>query len=281
MNRHFSHAACLAVFVFCCAWGATGHKVVAQIAYDHLTPKAKAEVDKLLAGSTLAEFSIWPDLIKNDPAWKWTKPWHYADMEEGETEFKMEKDCPKEGCVVSGIQRYEAVLKSGSASQEEKTQALKFLSHYVGDIHQPLHVGHKKDKGGNSIEVQLYSRKTNLHAVWEDGLIKRRGMDYQPYAKKLEGALTPEVQKADLAVMDPVAWATESHRIAEAHAYKDKGKTIKSGDTLGDDYANANSPIIDEQLTKAGLRLAKMLNAIYDPGAETPAIAAMAPSAPH
>jgi nuclease S1 len=154
---------------------------------------------------------------------------------------------------------------------EGRTQALKFLAHFVGDIHQPLHVGHKKDKGGNGIEVQLYSRKTNLHAVWDDGLIKRRGMDYGPYAKKLEGALTPEVQKADLAVMDPVSWATESHRLAEHRAYRDaKGNPIKSGDTLGDEYANANSPVIDEQLTKAGLRLAKMLNGIYDSGATTP-----------
>src|SRR3954469_4528958 len=89
--------ACAAVFLLCCGWGATGHKVVAQIAYDHLTPKAKAEVDTLLAGSTLAEFSVWPDQIKNDPAWKWTKPWHFADMPEGATELKMDQ-CPEGGC---------------------------------------------------------------------------------------------------------------------------------------------------------------------------------------
>lgn len=92
-------------------------------------------------------------------------------------------------------------------------------------------------------------------------------MDYQPYAKKLEGALTPETQRAFLAVMDPVAWAAESHKLAEKDAYRDaKGNPIKSGDSLGDDYANKNSPVIGEQLTKARLRLALMLNGIYDPG---------------
>src|ERR1043165_8231064 len=146
----------LLVFLFCCAWGATGHKVVAQIAYDHLTPKAKAGVDTLLAGSTLAEFSVWPDQIKNDPAWAWTKPWHYVNTPEGATGFKMERDCPDEGCVVRGIQRYEAELKDTAKSLEDRQRALKFLAHYVGDIHQPLHVGHAKDKGGNGIEVQLY-----------------------------------------------------------------------------------------------------------------------------
>jgi hypothetical protein len=267
-----------AATLFCCGgWGATGHKVIAQIAYNHLTPSTRGAVDTLLAGSTLAEFSVWPDQIENDPVWKWTRPWHYADMPEGAKEFKMDRDCPKEGCVVAGIQRYESVLKSGSATVEEKTQALKFLSHFVGDIHQPLHVGNKKDKGGKAIEVTLSSHKTNLHAVWDDAIIKRRGMEYAAYAKKLEGGLTPEAQKAFLAMKDPVAWATESHHLAEQNAYRDaRGNEIKSGDSLGDDYLTRNTPVVDEQLTKAGLRLAQMLNAIYDPGAETPAVQAPA-----
>src|SRR5262245_51379902 len=117
--------ACAMGFLLCGGWGPTGHKVVAQIAYDHLTPKTKAEVDKLLAGSTLPEASVWADQIKDEPAWKWTRPWHFADMPEGAAEFKMERDCGKEGCVVAGIQKYEAVLKSGSAGPEEKAQALK------------------------------------------------------------------------------------------------------------------------------------------------------------
>ena len=131
---------------------------------------------------------------------------------------------PTDGCVVKGIQRYEAELKSASTRAEDRQQALKFLTHYVGDIHQPLHVGPPKDKGGNSIEVQLFSRKTNLHAVWDDGMIKRRGMDYQPYARKLEQALKPAEQKAFLAVMDPVAWATSRTARGEVRLRRREGE---------------------------------------------------------
>src|SRR5262245_10475668 len=92
--RGLARLVCCLTFLLCCACGATGHKVIAQIAYDHLTPKAKAEVDQLLAGSTLPEFSVWPDLIKDDPNWKWTKSWHFADMPEGASSFKMDRDCP-------------------------------------------------------------------------------------------------------------------------------------------------------------------------------------------
>lgn len=268
-----------AAFLFCGAWGATGHKVVAQIAYDHLTPKAKAEVDKLMAGSTLAEFSVWPDQIKKDPAWRWTAPWHFADMPEGATQFKMDRDCPEKGCVVRGILRYESELKDQTKTFEDRQRALKFLSHYVGDIHQPLHVGRAADKGGNAIQVRFYSRGTNLHAVWDDGLIKRRGMEYQAYARKLEEGIKPAQLATFTAFMDPVTWATESHFLAESFAYRDaRGNWIKSGDTLGDDYVAKNTPTVDEQLTKAGLRLAKMLNEICDPGAPMPGYPATAPA---
>lgn len=270
MRRTIATLAFATVFLFCAAWGATGHKIVAQIAYDHLTPKARAEVDKLLAGSSLAEFSVWADQIKSDPKWAWSKPWHFADMEPDAKSFSMDHDCPANGCVVKGIQKYTAVLASGSAKQEEKVEALKFLVHFVGDIHQPLHVGNKSDKGGNGIEVQLFSRKTNLHSVWDDGIIKRRGMDFEVYTRKLEEGLTPEKRKVFVAVMDPIAWATESHDLAQKDAYRSKGQHIKSGDTLGDEYCDHSQPIVDEQLTKAGLRLAAMLNKIYDPTGTLP-----------
>ncbi len=89
LSRGLVGLACALAFLLCCAWGATGHKVVAQIASGHLTPKAKVEVDRLLAGSTLAEFRVWSDQIKSDPAWKWTKPWHFGDMPQGAIECKM------------------------------------------------------------------------------------------------------------------------------------------------------------------------------------------------
>lgn len=122
MCRILSTLAFATLFLLCAAWGATGHKVVAQIAYNHLTPKAKTEVDKLLAGSSLAEFSVWADQIKSDPAWAWSKPWHFADMPADAKDFKMDRDCPENGCVVKGIEKYAAVLRSASAKQEDKVR---------------------------------------------------------------------------------------------------------------------------------------------------------------
>lgn len=145
VHRAFLIFTLIVACLMSCGWGATGHKITAQVAYQHLTPKAKAEVDKLLEGSTLSEYSVWPDLIKGDPAWRWTAPWHYVNIPEGASGFDMVRDCPSEGCVVKGIERYAGVLNDKSATQEQKVQALKFLAHYVGDLHQPLHAGNKED----------------------------------------------------------------------------------------------------------------------------------------
>lgn len=252
------------VAALCCAWGSTGHKVVAQIAYDHLTPEARAAVDELLGDSDLPEFSVWADQIKGDKAWEWTKPWHYVNVPEGATGFDMDRDCPDEGCVVRGIERYAEVLASEDATHEERVQALKFLVHFVGDIHQPLHVSNASDLGGNRIGVTLFSRQMNLHSLWDTGMINQMGMPYEVYAARLEEALTPEVEAAAVAEMDPVAWANESHALSMSNAYVDTdGATIKTGDGLGQEYIDRNLPVVDEQLTKAGLRLAEMLNGIF------------------
>lgn len=272
LSRAFAKLS-LASFLLCGGWGATGHKVVARIAYDHLTPATKSHIDDLLGNSTLPEFSVWPDQIKRDPAWRWTRPWHFADMAEDETRFSLERDCPDDGCVVRGIKRYQAELRDPATPREEQVRALKFLTHYVGDVHQPLHVGLKADKGGNDIQVRLFKRRTNLHSVWDDGMIKSRGMDDEAYARRLERSITDEIQAADLQAMDPCDWATESHTIAMEHAYRDAaGERIASGAQLGEDYIRANTLLIDDQLTRAGLRLARMLNDIYDAGAPMPPV---------
>src|SRR6185295_3330145 len=105
------------------------------------------------------------------------------------------------------------------ASKDQRQEALKFLVHFVGDIHQPLHIGRKTDKGGNSISVKLFNKSGNLHSVWDSGLIKHRGLGWDAYAKELEGKVKPADKKKWLAVTDPADWATESHHLAEDHAY--------------------------------------------------------------
>jgi hypothetical protein len=176
--------------------------------------------------------------------------------------------------VVRGILENAGVLASADATKDQRVEALKFLAHYVGDVHQPLHVGHRADKGGNDIAVRFFDHGKSLHAVWDEALLHRVGLDWGDYASKLEQQLLPADRTKWEADTDPVSWATASHRLAEDHAYRDTdGKVIADGDVLGDAYFHANIAIVDQQLVKAGLRLGHMLNSIFDPAAVGGAVA--------
>jgi nuclease S1 len=145
-TRHLLFAFILFVPSLCFAWGRDGHQIAAEIASRHLSTKAQACVQNLLPGQSLADVSVWADEIKG--ARRSTAPWHYADMAPGEKEFDLARDCPKNGCVVSAIQRYCGVLKDEKASPADRAEALKFLIHFVGDVHCPMHVAYAHDKGG-------------------------------------------------------------------------------------------------------------------------------------
>ncbi|MCH7813784.1 MAG: S1/P1 nuclease [Planctomycetes bacterium] len=157
----------------CFGWGRDGHKITGTIATHYLTPEAKVGVTALLGDQSLAEVSTWADEIRSNPAYRWASPLHYSNVKPGEAEFDLSRDCPERGCVVSAIIKYAKVLRSKDASHAEKAEALKFLVHFVGDIHQPLHVSHAKDKGGNDIKVEFFHDRTNLHRLWDSGLIRR------------------------------------------------------------------------------------------------------------
>ena len=123
------------------------------IAWSYLTPTAKAAVAKLLENDgdgTLSEAATWADRIKSDRKWDWAKPLHYANVQAGAETFDLKRDCPESGCVVSAIIKYRDVLSDKKATDAKKLEALKFIAHFVGDIHQPLHVSRAKDRGGNA-----------------------------------------------------------------------------------------------------------------------------------
>lgn len=190
-HTSFALLICLAVPGICFAWGADGYKIVGQIAWDHLNPDAKLAVKALLGDDTLPDAALWTDEIKSDPSYDWAKPLHYANVEPGAGEFDLERDCPEEGCVVSAIIRYKGVLRDHAATRAEKLEALKFIVHFVGDIHQPLHVSHTRDKGGNDIRVFFFHDNTNLHHVWDSGLIRHTRRPWSEYAEDLNQAITP------------------------------------------------------------------------------------------
>jgi len=199
-------------------WGRDGHRIIGTIATHYLTPEAKAAVTTFLGDQSLADVSTWADEIKSNRAYDWARPLHYANVQPGADGFNLKRDCPKEGCVVSAIIKYAKVLRSQDASPAERTEALKFLIHFVQDIHQPLHVSRARDKGGNDIKVEFFHDRTNLHRLWDSGLIRRTKKPWSAYAAELQQGITPE-QLAKWKSTDPVEWATESYRLTLSHAY--------------------------------------------------------------
>ena len=152
------------------AWGTNGHQVIALIAEGKLSPKAKAEVDRLLAqepGQSLASVSTWADEHRN-PA---TAAWHYVNFPRHTCQYLAERDCPDGKCVVAAIERQFEVLKS-SESDVRRLLALKYIVHFVADVHQPLHAGYADDRGGNQYQLQAFMHGSNLHGLWDTGIIK-------------------------------------------------------------------------------------------------------------
>ena len=237
-------------------WGQTGHRVVGQIAEAYLSKKTKREISRLLEGHSLAFASTIADEIKSDRAYDSFGPWHYVNYEMGGHYDPSNAD--ERGDIVYGIQKSIEVLESKSASESDKRFYLKLLIHFIGDLHQPLHVGRAEDLGGNRIQVSWFSRTSNLHRVWDSELIESYNMSYDELARELLRS-TNASERAKLTRGDYLDWVEESHQIVK-RIYD----SASSGDRLGYRYTYDFNPLVFEQLAKGGLRLAKLLNAIFD-----------------
>lgn len=252
--------AALAVTPAAYAWGPLGHSVIAELAQRHLSPAAEAEVQRLLAldhTRSLADIASWPDEIRNDPKqqalWKETRPLHYIDFRDPSCVYVPPRDCKNGQCVVEAIPHYIAILSDRSQPDAARLQALKFVVHFVGDLHQPLHAGYRDDAGGNTYQVQFQGQGMNLHRVWDSGLLGTRGLDWKAYAKRLDGEgltpLPPEIAPFD----KPAAqWAEESCQITR--------NIYPAGHKIDQAYIDAELPVADSRLREAGRRLAEVLN---------------------
>lgn len=242
------------------AWGPIGHRIVGQIAEDNLTPKSKKSIKLLLGDQTLAQVSTWADMIRSDPNWAHAKPWHFVDIPDGEDYNTVPKD-PK-GDIVVAVTDYVKTLKSEKASNEEKLIALKFLVHFVGDIHQPLHVGRPDDKGGNTIKVKFFDRSLNLHSLWDSGMIDYQQISFLEYARSLQNQKSENVDDFDLDEITFSAIMNENMKIRnKVYEFKASGEIIE----LGQDYFKASLPTMNQRLLLGGKRLASMLNKIFNP----------------
>lgn len=257
------------------AWGALGHRMVGELAERHLDPKAKAEVARLLAGEpdpTLAGVANWADDLRStDPErFKATSRWHYINAQGGGCGFDEARDCPDGNCVVSAIERQRAILGDRSQPLAARRDALKFIVHFVGDAHQPMHAGDRDDAGGNRFQVSLrtpiepeaYARKdyvdgvmgTNLHSIWDYYLLRSRGLDLAGYSDRLDALPWPSYPAPSAQDVMPMAWAKESCRLIEARGLYPATHTMDHG------YLDAQRPLAEQRIRQAAWRLAQLLN---------------------
>ncbi|MFT7619194.1 MAG: 5'-nucleotidase (lipoprotein e(P4) family) [Planctomycetota bacterium] len=250
------------------AFGPTGHRVVAKIAEAHLSPRTKAVIHEILGTQSLIQISTWADEIRSDPRWRHAGPWHYVSIEDGGSYRPGPMKSlgnPKD--IVQAIAHFRSVLKDLAQPKAKRAEALKWVVHLVADIHQPLHVGRSKDKGGNSIKATWFGEKTNVHAIWDEGLIESTKLSYTELSAFINHAT--EEEKTSWRQSTVMDWAKESM------SHRDQVYSVPRSDRSGSYvYAFKNLPLVKTRLNQAGIRLAAMLNAILDDGAE----ASMAPA---
>lgn len=249
------------------AWGLEGHRIVCAMAQTKLTPEAKVMVDTLLAEGealkggqvTFAESCVWPDAVKYSNR-KGTYEQHFINVPDEALTVDLVRDCAALNCIATGIQEALTHLSRPVGSGREKARraaALRFLGHFIGDLHQPLHIGNASDWGGNKITVLWQGKETNLHALWDSGMLDSMRIKYPD---SLSYLLTLEKTSDQKHIID---WFNESLSLARANAYSNaQGNLIASGDSLGSDYLERNKPVLIARLVLASDRLATLLNEI-------------------
>lgn len=235
-------------------WGATGHRTVGEIATKHLSDSAKNKIEVILNGASLALVSTYADEIRSDSKYDYIAPWHYVNFPFHSNYEASAKS--NEGDIVVAINKCIDILKDNNITNEEKSFYLKLLVHFVGDIHMPLHVGLKEDKGGNLFQVQWFKKGTNLHRVWDDEIINQYGMSYTELANNAT-ILLPEAKK-EIGQATILQWVSESRALCI-----DIYNNTKKGENLSYQYMYRYTNVVREQLQKAGIRLAFVLNEIF------------------
>lgn len=235
------------------SWGKTGHRIVGEIAQRNLSREAKKGVEALLGTSDLSRASTWADEIRSDKSYDAMSPWHYVSIPTGKNYLDQKRVA--EGDVIEALFRFEETLRDPKTTQDKKAEALKLLTHMMGDVHQPLHVGLAEDRGGNSVRLKWFKNETNLHAVWDESIVDFEQLSYTEYATYLNH-FTKDEEKS-FSAGNFLDWARESQE-ARPLVY-DVGTT----GSIGYEYHFKVKPMMELRLRQAGLRLAYVLNSIF------------------
>ncbi|MEN0052322.1 MAG: S1/P1 nuclease [Mucilaginibacter sp.] len=234
------------------SWGFKGHRAVATIAQQHLNGNTAYVVSAYLDGQPMEAVSTWADENRDHK----TAPWHFLNLPLGLTHDQFVKFVQEsEGNVYTAILKMEATLKDPASSAEQKTEALKYLIHFIGDAHQPMHISRKEDKGGNTIQLRFEDKGTNLHSLWDSKLIDHEGLSSEDIAKTYDKATAAEIKKWQND--SPMEWIWESYQIS-SELYN-----VKPGQNIDEAHYQKYIPLIRKRIDQAGIRLAGELNKLF------------------
>ncbi len=240
------------------AWGTQGHRISGEIANSYLTKKARKAISAILGNESIAITSNWADFVKSDTSYRYLSNWHYINLPAALNKDAVENFLAADTAtdVYTKINWLTAQLKNKLLSTDKQQLYLRVLIHLVEDVHQPMHVGRPDDLGGNRVTVNWFSDASNLHQVWDSKLIDFQQLSYTEYVAAINFT-TKEQRKEWMA--EPVSeWIWQSYQQAEK-IYAG----VKTGDRLGFDYNYKYIATLNEQLLKAGVHLAGLLNQIF------------------
>ncbi len=232
------------------AWGPDGHRIVGDLAERRLSEAALAQVSLLVEDepeASLAGVANWPDEVRNQPEWQHTRSWHYVNLPDLECRLDAARDCPDGQCIFGAITAQRAILADGSAAREDRTAALKFLVHLVGDVHQPLHAGLRRDRGGNDYQIHIDGQGSNLHQVWDSLILAHGNRTWSDHAEALADT------RPETGTVDARDWAVESCRLIGEHGL------YPTGHTLDERYLVQHRALAEQRLQLAAARLATLL----------------------
>ena len=265
IRRLFSVA--VAVVLLCCysmpafGWGPAGHKIVAMIAKQNIKPQTRTRIKQILGTVDLETVAVYADAVRD--RFPQTYNNHFVDIPKDDTTYEPANDCavdPEKGdCVLAALERFRAEAMNPNESIARRRFALKFIVHLIGDMHQPLHCSDNHDRGGNDVKVKWFGADSNLHKVWDSKIIENADLSDEEFAETLLLDVTPqeinEFKKGNL-----LRWALEAHTLAKTNAYK-----LPADNELNDDYYDKNWAVVDKQLLRGGLRLARVLDWMFAP----------------
>ncbi|WP_151086550.1 S1/P1 nuclease [Hymenobacter baengnokdamensis] len=241
------------------AWGVEGHRAIGNIAEHHLSEKARRQVADLLGTQTLTLVSTQPDEMRYLPQYKETGPWHYVNTPLGLahdqfiTTVKAQTEANAYNILLLKIKE----MKDPAKTREQRAEALIFVVHIVGDVHQPMHVSRAEDKGGNDIKMTYRGKDTNLHSLWDSGLLDYQGLTYTEMGQQY--SVIPEaLRKNWQATADPAEWLFESYTLATqlyAEAAQNPNPDFR--------YFPAHADMMKQRIQQAGIRLAAVLNEAF------------------